>query len=452
MDQDPGPSDPLQFNLLRGRLQAAKSKMPPLYRQAVFDPFVETLDEIGENGFNQILLSDPEREQTAGLLLDISHAILQRGEGFEPKASAAFQEVVSDLYDGFLSVEDRNGVEPPDLEVLPPLVKYGNPDFGPYTWPADATVNFRLAAGIVNLPPANARRGLFAWSALGHETAGHDILHADNGLLREVSSAVRAALTQDASTRNLASYWATRIDETASDVLGILNMGPAPAIGLVGYFRGLSAAFGGRATLRNDGPSGDPHPADLVRGFLAAATVRQLKFSQAADWADLIDAEVEKDLTIIRLEGKKIDAQVARRSAEIVAQVIVSHPMSSLEQHALGQIQNWRDEDEEIVEQLRARLTTAKGLPAALTRGVYAAHLVAAATMAALTEGSNIPLLFHRMLDLLKLMNDKNPSFGPLRVKHPGNITRDRTYLPFGPAVSDEIRLAASASGRQKKG
>jgi hypothetical protein len=67
LDQDPGPADPLQFDALRGRLQAAQSKMPPLYRQAVFTPFVQTLDEIGESGFNQILIGDPMREGTAGL-------------------------------------------------------------------------------------------------------------------------------------------------------------------------------------------------------------------------------------------------------------------------------------------------------------------------------------------------------------------------------------------------
>ena len=64
-----------------------------------------------------------------------------------------------------LSAEDRQGVKLPDDEVIPPLVKWGNPDFGPYTWPVDATISFGLEVGIVNLPPANAKRGLFAWSA-----------------------------------------------------------------------------------------------------------------------------------------------------------------------------------------------------------------------------------------------------------------------------------------------
>jgi hypothetical protein len=426
--------------------------MPPIYLDAVLNPYVRTLDEFGENGFNQILLSDPSHEREAGLMLDIAQAILQRGEGFEPKAGPAFQEVVADLYDGFLSAEDRRGVLPPDNETIAPLVKFGNPEFGPYTFPVDATENFGLMVGIVNLPPSNARNGLLAWPALGHETGGHDILHADNGLLDQVSSAVRSALSEDASTRNLAAYWADRIDETASDVLGILNMGPSPAIGLIGYFRALNAAFAGSPSLRNIGPESDPHPADIVRGFLAAATVRQLEFSDAASWADAIEEETQKDVTTIRLAGRPVDPKVAKRSAEVVSQVIVGQPMDSLEQHAFGQIQNWRDHDEEIVAQLRATLTTANPLPAELTTGVFAAHLVAASTTAALAKDANISLLFPRMLDLLKMMNDKNPTFGPLRVRHPGNLVRDRVYIPFSPqARAAAISIAAETTTRPQR-
>src|SRR5262245_56790914 len=384
LDQDPGPVDPTNFNSLRGRLHAIRGRFSPRYRQAAFDPFVSVLDSLGESDFTQILIQDPNREGTGGLMLDIAQALLQRGERFEAKALGSFQEVVADLYDGFLSAEDRRGVNPPDKEVDPPLVKFGNPDFGPYTWPADATETFGLKVAVVNLPPANARRGLMAWPALGHETAGHDILHADNGLLAEVSAAVRSGLAADDSTADLAGYWADRIDETASDVFGILNMGPAAGIDLIGFFRGLSAAAGQPPKLRNIGPAGDVHPADIVRGFLAAATVRMLEFAGASDWADVIEGETEKDLATIRLAGQTVPPKVAKKSAEIVARAIVTHPMSSLENHALGEIQNWRDEDEAIVEQLRVSLTTSNPVPPNLPNKIFAAHLVASATTAAL--------------------------------------------------------------------
>jgi hypothetical protein len=119
LDADPGPADPTEYHPLRGRLVTARNQLPPLYRNTLFDPYVATLDELGENGFIRILLSDPQRERLAGLMLDIAHAILQNGESFEAKASDAIQEVVSDLYDGFLSAEDRLGVQPPERTVIP---------------------------------------------------------------------------------------------------------------------------------------------------------------------------------------------------------------------------------------------------------------------------------------------------------------------------------------------
>src|SRR5262249_44408750 len=163
LDQDPGPDDPVHYHSLRGRLQASRPKVPKLYVDTAFNPYGQTLQELGENDFNDILVRDPERQREAGLMLDIAQAFLQRGDGFEPKAEPAFQEVVSDLYDGFLSAEDRGGILPPDNEVLSPLVKFGNPQFGPYTWPVDATQSFGMSVAIVNLPPANARQGLLAW-------------------------------------------------------------------------------------------------------------------------------------------------------------------------------------------------------------------------------------------------------------------------------------------------
>jgi len=438
LDSDAGPVEPDQYHSLLGRLQTAKAKIPPLFLDSAFNPYYQALVNMGESGFNKILIKDPEREGLAGLMLDIAQAFLQKGEGFESKALESFEEVVSDLYDGFLSAEDRRGVAPPEQETLPPMVKFGNPEAGPYTWPADATGSFGMKVAVVNLPPAEAHKGLLAWPALGHETCGHDILHADNGLLQEVADTVRSGLSADAATKALASYWADRIDETCSDVLGILNMGPSPAIGLIGYFRALNEAFAGQPTLRNTGPASDPHPADIVRGVLAAATVRQLEFSDAARWADVIEAETKKDVRKIILAGRTISLATARKSAEVVSKVIVTHPMHALEHHAFGEIQTWRDTDESIVQQLRKSLTTANPLPRSLNGKVYAAHVVAAATMSALAGGPNIAVILQRMIDLLKMMNDKNPSFGPLAVRHPGNIVRDRIFMPFPEEAEEE--------------
>jgi len=434
-----GPEDPTKFNELLSRLEASKKKVAPLYRETVFKPFVHTLNELGESGFLEILLRDPQREGEAGLALDIAHAILQNGEGFQEIPTDAFQEVVSDLYDGFLSAEDRRGIKPPDKGVIPPLVKWGNPSFGPYTWPVDNTLSFKahnnevgVQAGIVNLPPANATQGLMAWAALGHEVGGHDIIHADTGLSEELSRTVKKALVEQNIQQGLPNYWSERIDETASDVLGILNMGPAAAAGIIAYFRALNAAWvpGGTPKLRNDGPADDPHPADILRGYLGASVVELLSFAGASAWSKALESETDKDLSTIRILGTQITPATAKKSAKIVASSIATAKLARLDNHAFIEIQDWRDEDEDIVNKLIPILTTASSLPSQFGGGIYAAHAVAAAVVAALSKNAHVPTIFTKMRNVLKVMHNSNPSWGPLFVNHPGDVARHPLYVP----------------------
>jgi hypothetical protein len=430
LDQEPGPGDPTEYFQLLGRLEASREKLPPLYQENVYRPYYSKLRELGWMQFNLILFFDPQRQGVAGLTLDIAQANLQNGEKYNEKETDGFQEVISDLYDGFLSAEDRTGVNPPEVSTIPPLAKWGRPQFGPYTWPPDAgSETFGIKSGIVNLPPSNARQGLLAWSTLPHETAGHDILHADKGLPEELANQVRGALEASNLGQGLPDYWASRIDETASDVLGILNAGPAAGIGLIGYLRALNAAYTKKAKLRNEGSTKDAHPADIVRGYLAAGTVRELSFGGATARTDAIAKETDADAENIVLAGANVTKEDARKSAEIVAQTLVHGKIAALENRALREIQDWKDTDEDIAAELRTVLGTAIELPAELAGGTYAAHVVAAAVMEAIAKDGQIPLIFNRMVSILKAMHDKNPSWGPLYVAHPGNITRRRAYV-----------------------
>ena len=62
------------------------------------------------------------------------------------------------------------------------------------------------------------------WSALGHETAGHDVIHAYKGLRHELSRNVQDTLSKEKLKNGLPDYWSTRLHESTSDVLGILNI------------------------------------------------------------------------------------------------------------------------------------------------------------------------------------------------------------------------------------
>jgi hypothetical protein len=254
-------------------------------------------------------------------------------------------------------------------------------------------------------------------------------MHAYAGMEEQLSSAVSTALQAvDGLNSVLPDYWSSRIDETASDVMGILNMGPTAAIGVIGYFRGLNAAFSGKAALRNEGRADDPHPADIVRGYLASSVVRLLSFSGAAAWANVLKAETDKDLDQIVLDGQRVSASDAQTSARIVAETIVQTKLPTLEAHALGDIQDWTDKDEQLVAQVRTILGTAGELPADQSPQIFAAHVVGAAIMEALAGHDAPSLLFDRMKSLLGTMHKRNPSFGPLFIRHRGNIFKDFAY------------------------
>jgi len=216
-------------------------------------------------------------------------------------------------------------------------------------------------------------------------------------------------------------------------VLGILNLGPAAAVGVLAYFRGINAALGWGPVLSSEGDADDPHPADIVRGWLGAECVRLLKFSNAGAWADALTKETDKDVTKVVLGGMHVTTATAKKSAAIVAQTIAADKLDALDGHALSEIQNWRNHDETLVANLIEPLTMAVDLPGRYAGGTYAAHVVSAAVMAALQYPNAIPVIFDRMLGALKVMHDANPSWGPLYVVHPGDVARDFVIGPRRP-------------------
>lgn len=415
-----GPADLATVAAINAALAPVRGTLPQLYRATVYDPLVADVNALTAADF-QWLRAHPANTP----FWDVLQAVLQNASGYEARATDAFQEVVGDLYDGFLGAEDRARVKLPDRGVIPPLVKWGNPDDGPYTWPVDAMTGLKIGAGVVNLPPSHAHRGLLGWATLGHETGGHDILGADTGLLSELATVTDEALRDAGHAAWMARYWSDRIDETAADVLGLLNMGPAAGIGMIGYFRGLMGAWTGKRVLRSDGPANDPHPADVVRGYLAAAVVRLLRFSTRKDWASVIEAETDKDVTTIKLSGHVISADVAKDAAAVVGRAIAETRLAALENNALHRIQDWKDTDESIVARLMPRLVAGKTtIPSSLAEDAYATHVVATAVTAAVLGQATPQVLMESMVGMLKRMHNDNPSWGPMFVGHRGDSVR----------------------------
>jgi hypothetical protein len=192
----------------------------------------------------------------------------------------------------------------------------------------------------------------------------------------------------------------------------------------------MNAAYEGKAQLRNNGPAKDPHPADILRGYVGAYATGLLAFDQAGEWEKVIEAETDKDLSSIELEGNTIDTDIAKESAKIVANAIMKTKLKCLENHSLDQIRNWGNVDEFIAKFIRTLLKTSNSLTEEYRSGFYAAHVVAAAVAESLSKDADIEIIFTRMVTLLKIMHDTNPAWGPLFVNHPGDITRHLIYYP----------------------
>jgi hypothetical protein len=88
------------------------------------------------------------------------------------------------------------------------------------------------------------------------------------------------------------------------------------------------------------------------------------------------------------------------------------YKLTSLENIALGEIQNWHDSNEEFAKnELIPVFTTLRSKPLDLEDGIYAAHVVAAAVDAGLSKDADISSIFSIMIRTLKGMHDKNTSW-----------------------------------------
>lgn len=439
------------YGKLLADLQAASVTLPYVYQEAAAKPLLQYLRSLGEWRFIQIFSGQPNDNNSSlrQIISDASLAILFHNSMYLQNVNA-FQEVTADLYDSFVSEESRVSretglpIQPPTYGVIPPLVKYGNAESGPYTWPGDATMQMLgMRCAIVSLPPAQISGGILAWTTLGHETGGHDVLHADAGLLAEMQQRVYSAIITRFGSPALANYWASCMDEAGSDILGYLNMGPQAGLGLIGYFRAL-----GNGKLRNVGLLGDPHPIDLLRAYLAAAVVKRLNFRDAAIWSQIIFNEAAKDNDVLYLTDRRyyyafpVTLDVAIASADVVAEVFLQSKMSALQWHSLQEIQNWTDADQALVDNVATALKTTGQLPLNLRGpGFYAAHVVSGVTQAALEANANLPVIFNGMVNFLGDMHRDNPTWSMFPSAHANALLERAASSAIQPLESLEPHI-----------
>ena len=357
-----------------------------------------------------------------------------------------FSVVIADLYRSFLEKEKRLGLRIPLAEVLPPLATF-RPDctMGPYTYESDVVHSIiGSEVGVVSLPSSYRNHPLL-WGLLAHETGGHDVLHADRWLLPELGAGTAALLNSWAPyfgqspgvASLLGMLWKYWIDESAADIYGLLNLGPAFSLNLTAWLAALRAEAGlPLPTLMLSpavAPNGtlDNHPPDILRIHLAIGGIgsltalnpalRQAYIGLLLELAEL--AAGGRDTVSIQgnlpLHGQsKVPVQVEmplalmQFSAMLVGGYIATAPLHALGGNTIQQIETWDDLDEMIAYRMADGLRN-KACPYQLGDP---AHLLAGATLAGVADPNGYNSITAELEKGLDIAVESDPLWGrPVR-------------------------------------
>ena len=396
-----------------------------------------------------------------------------------------FLAVVSNLFRSFADHDKRASAGVNLVTSTPPLAFFqsdsgdGPSGQGPYTIESDLMhQHFGIEIGIVSLP-ATYRDHPVIWSVLSHEVCGHDVVHADPGLLKEMTVAAQTMLAPDFAPRKhldhatlnalIWSYW---MDEAAADVYGVLNMGPAFAPSLAAFL----AAFRARVemavhgakrparplvstgALQRDAEGGDhimeDHPIDLLRIYLVLGAIESLtKLDKARRDAYVAAVEeiarlVAGDATSVHLEGivnlgpgtrvpvkQDMPIEVAADAARKVGRMIATQKFKALNHHSIQDIETWDDADEAAAGAIAALI--AKNQP--IVAHGDDAQLLAGTTLALLQQAE----LYDKAQALLNSALDDSFRTDPIW----RGISADHA---FPPRVFRKPKVAGKAAARSK--
>ncbi len=160
-----------------------------------------------------------------------------------------FNAVISNFYRAFLAAAVRQRANLKIKDLLPPLATFqyqstlDDPTASMLT-ADEANLLFGSSVGVVVLP-SSFRTHPVLWGTLAHEVGGHDVIHADKGLVQELQDGVFDLFAklpyETPETREfLGQLWRYWINEAAADIYGVLNMGPAFALCTAVYTAALN--------------------------------------------------------------------------------------------------------------------------------------------------------------------------------------------------------------------
>jgi hypothetical protein len=386
-----------------------------------------------------------------------------------------FMAVVSDLYRSFLCDKKRAaaGVQP--SEVLPPLAtfKYRGDD-GPFTIPVDAAEQvFGSSIGVVSMPAVYSDHPLL-WGSLAHETGGHDVVHAEQGMLAELQAATVAKFgasglaqtTRLSVDQFMGVLWAYWMDESAADVYGLLNMGPAFAFNLAALFSGLlGGGKGAGPQMRLQSGTADahgnldPHPTDILRMGLAMGVIDSLSGLSAKTRAGYIfGLQQVVDICAGSNKEVKIEGIIAlgplhlpistsqplkemMKAARTVGKLIATIKLKALNGHGIQQLETWDDGDEQVAGRIEAAFVA--GQPVAALGDD--AQLLAGLTLAA----ARYPSRYDELSKLANAALDASYADDPIF----SAPAADRAYIAYQPwKLNASLAIPVAAPARKRAG
>ena len=387
-------------------VQAATAKgaprLPLLYRQGFAAPMDAALPHVLDNLAHEMASGEKTKAEAQTRLEVLYAPVYQHAPGLT-KVNAGpqlkrFLAVVSNLFRSFSDADKRTAAGVNLVTLTPPLACFqaDTGRQGPYTIESDLMQqHLGIEIGIVSLP-ATYRDHPVIWSVLSHEVCGHDVVHADAGLLNEMIDAVQTMLAPNFAPHEpldhaalnalLWSYW---MDEAAADVYGALNLGPAFAPSLAAFLAAFRAHLkGGRRpdtpavateASPHDNEGGDDtledHPIDLLRFHLllgAIDALPNLNPDVRAGYVTSIEAIatlIAGGVATIHVEGKvnlgsgkrlpvkeDIPLPQAADAARKVGRMIATLKFKALNGRSIQDIETWDDADEAAAQAIATRL------------------------------------------------------------------------------------------------
>jgi hypothetical protein len=418
----------------RAAIDPAASRLPLAFHAAYIDPLRQNLDQV-----MQALTGADDILETVGAAI-YDHRV----DGIDPELDR-FLAVISNFYRSFLDATKRASAGFPQIsEQLPPLAMFQHDgQNGPFTLTVDTISSlFGGAVGVVSLP-STFRDHPLLWASLAHETGGHDCLHADAGLLPELSQSVRTFFGGGGAVPSsghipvsqfLGLLWSYWMDEAASDVYGAMNIGPGFGLNLVAFFAAMWERLKptGKPTLRTVSgadQSGmlDPHPTDILRPYLVMGAVEALQ-GLSADRREEYSQDLQTlaqitagGATTIGIQGRMptgsgaslpfnatLPMDVMQASAQHVGSLIASSSLAALGGNNIQALETWDDPDEDtarlIAQNMIANISVAgQGDDAALLAG---------ATIAAFDQPGLYDIITARLNEALDASFASDPYWG----------------------------------------